>query len=324
MSRQVPPLKTYSHLGAGRRLPSEYEIVSTALLYHPEKGFEVNLPASRWYQRHQRDSQLRCKEWQRFADPRATTYPMYTALQAQQETHLEGLVRSWQAAEHDPARVVIWRETFLRVLAPLRFALHGLQMLAAYVGQMAPTGRLAMVALFQTADELRRVHRIAYHMGLLRRARPWTEDPSRTAWQSHAAWQPLRRTIEQALVAFDWGEALVALNLCLAPLVEGLFFNQLAPLLREERDFLVSELLSSFDEDGRWHQAWTAVALQLAVTERPENAAVIQGWVDLWYPRARQAVAAAASLLGEGGAAALERAEARARAGLQGLELRAP
>src|SRR6185295_15018548 len=102
MSRQVPPLRTYSHLAGAQRVPSEYEIVSTALLYHPKKGFEVELPAGRWYQQHQQGSRLRCDDWEKFADPRATTYPMYTALQARQEAHLEGLLRSWQGAEHDP------------------------------------------------------------------------------------------------------------------------------------------------------------------------------------------------------------------------------
>jgi toluene monooxygenase system protein E len=324
MSRQVPPLKTYSHLAGSRRVPSEYEIVSSRLLYHPGRGFEVVLPASRWYERHQRGGRLSSADWERFADPRATTYPMYTALQARQEEHLEGVMRSWQAAAHDPARAASWRQTFLRTLAPLRFALHGFQMIAAYVGQMAPSGRLAMAALFQTADELRRVHRIAYHMGLLRRVEPWPEDPSRALWQSAPAWQPLRRTVEQALVAYDWGEALVALNLCLAPLVEGLFFAELGPILREERDFLVTEMLSSFEGDGLWHQAWTAALVELLMSEGAENAAAIQDWVDRWFPRAREAVAAGAALLGEAGPAALDRAEARARARLLALELRAP
>lgn len=324
MTRKVPPLKTYSHLAGKRRVPSEYEIVSTALLYHPARGFEVNVPARRWYEQHQRGGRLRCDNWDQFEDPRATTYPRYTALQARQEANLDGVLRSWLATEHDPARAAVWRETFLRTLAPLRFALHGFQMMAAYVGQMAPSGRLAMTALFQTADQMRRVHRIALHLGLLRKAHPWTEEPGRAAWQSDPAWQPLRRVLEQALVAYDWGESLVALNLCLAPVVEGLFFTELAPILREQRDFPVAEALSSFAEDSGWHQAWTAALVALAVREEPENAAVIQAWIDHWHPRACQAVSAAAPLLGGVGPAAADRALGRARAGLEKLGMRAP
>jgi toluene monooxygenase system protein E len=324
MIRQVPPLKTYSHLAGKRQVPSEYEIVSTGLLYHPTRGFETDVPVRRWYQRYQRDARLRSDDWERFEDPRATTYPLYTSLQAQQEAHLDGVLRSWLASEHDLARAAAWHETFLRTLAPLRFALHGFQMIAAYVGQMAPSGRLTMAALFQSADQLRRVHRLALHLGVLRKAHPFGEDPGRAAWQSAPAWQPLRRVVEQALVAFDWGEALVALNLCLAPLVERLFFTELAPILREERDYLVAETLSSFDQDGRWHQAWSTALVKLAVADHEENAGVIQEWIDLWYPRAREAVSAAAPLLGELGPAALERAVTRARTGLQILGMKAP
>jgi toluene monooxygenase system protein E len=322
VSREIPALKTYSHLAGERRVPTEYEIVTTRLLYHPRRGFEVDVPLRPWYEKYQRDGLLRCDDWEQFADPRATTYPSYTALQAQQESHLDGVVRSWEAAGHDPASLEAWRETFLRTLAPLRFALHGLQMIAAYVGQMAPSGRLTIAALLQSADELRRVHRLAYQMALYRRLLPGP-DRSRAAWQEDPAWQPLRRAVEQALCTYDWGEALVALNLCLEPLVEALFFTELARLVRERRDFLLGEVLSSFDEDGRWHQAWSAALIRM-VAPQGDNRAVLRGWIERWWPRGREAIAAASTLLGHAGPGALARAEARARGWLQSLELGAP
>ena len=61
MSRSVPPLKTYSHLAGERRIPTEYEIVTSKLLYHPERGFEVAAPAAPWYERYQRHGRLTCK-----------------------------------------------------------------------------------------------------------------------------------------------------------------------------------------------------------------------------------------------------------------------
>jgi toluene monooxygenase system protein E len=322
MNRQVPPLKTYSHLASQRRVPTEYEIVTSKLLYHPLKGFEVEVPARAWYERYQRDARLTCADWERFVDPRATTYPAYTTLQARQESHLDEVLRSWETTDHDPALLALWRETFLRTLAPLRFALHGFQMIAAYIGQMAPSGRLAIVALLQSADELRRVHRLAYHLGLYRKLGGGPDD-SRAAWQSQPAWQPLRRVVEQALAAYDWGEALVALNLCCKPLVEALFFTELARLAREQHDFLLGEVLSSFDEDGRWHQAWSGALVRM-VAEEADNQRALREWRDRWSPRAREAVTAASALLGEAGPGACVRAEARAREWLASLELGEP
>ena len=59
-----------------------------------------------------------------------------------------------------------------RALSPLRFLCHGLQMVAAYVGQMAPSGRIAVAALFQCGDEIRRIQRFAYRLAQLARRRP--------------------------------------------------------------------------------------------------------------------------------------------------------
>jgi toluene monooxygenase system protein E len=320
MSHDEPPLKTYSHLSGQRRMPSEYEVVTTKLLYYPAKGFEVAVPARAWYERYQQGGRLGCSDWEQFADPRQTTYTSYTALQSRQETQLEGLLHSWETTEHDPVLAGGWRRTFAAMVAPFRFALHGFQMIAAYVGQMAPSGRIAITALLQSADQMRRVHRIAYRMAQLGLGK----EESRSDWQSAPAWQPLRRAVERSLVAYDWGEALVALNLCLAPLCEALFLTELSRLSRQRQDFLLGEMLASFEEDGRWHRSWTAALVHLAVADRPENAAVLQDWVGHWFPPARAAVTAAADLLEGDGVRAASRAEHDVRQWLGSLGLVLP
>jgi hypothetical protein len=55
---------------------------------------------------------------------------------------------------------------------PLRFPGHGLQMLAAYIGKMAPSSGITMAASFQAADEMRRVQRLAYRMRQLQVTHP--------------------------------------------------------------------------------------------------------------------------------------------------------
>ena len=74
-----------------------------------------------------------------------------------------------------------WVDTLERLLPPLRYLYHGLQMLAAYVGQMAPSGRITIAAALQAADEMRRVQRIAYRMAMLRRLRPGFGDVGQAA-----------------------------------------------------------------------------------------------------------------------------------------------
>ena len=83
-------LKTYSHLAGAQRMPSEYELVTTNLLYYTKNGFEVDVPLKKWYQQYQQGSPLRCSDWEQFRDPRQTIYTSYTELQRQKNEMLLG------------------------------------------------------------------------------------------------------------------------------------------------------------------------------------------------------------------------------------------
>jgi len=284
-------LKTYSHLERDRRLPNEYEIVTSHLLYYPSRGFEVKTPLDPWYEKHQRGSPLTANDWERFSDPRETTYAKYTALALKGETYLDGVLEAIQTTGYDRALSVEWRGTLDRVLGPLRYPLHGFQMIAAYVGQMAPSGRITVAALFQAADEVRRIQRLAYRMALLQEAEPTFGRESKEIWLRDPAWQPLREAVERCLVTYDWGESLIALNLCIKPLIDELFMTYLPKEAEEHDDHLLGQLFSTLDEDCRWHRAWTVALLRVAVQDNAENRRVIDEWVARWGEIARRAAA---------------------------------
>src|SRR4051812_18131022 len=75
---------TYAHLAAAAargQAPSDYEIATSRLHYYVGRGFEVAVPLGEWYRRYQAASPLACDDWDRFVDPRQTTYASYVALQ---------------------------------------------------------------------------------------------------------------------------------------------------------------------------------------------------------------------------------------------------
>src|SRR5262249_1283836 len=141
---RAAPRRTYSHLAAGQRMPTEYELVTTGLHHHTQSGFEVRVPASAWYERYCNDSRLRRADWERFPDPRETTYAKYTAMQKQSEGFVDGLLRFVDVEGYDTRLTEAWRGTLARGLTPSRYLFHGLGMVAAYVGQMAPSGRITI------------------------------------------------------------------------------------------------------------------------------------------------------------------------------------
>ena len=92
-----------------------------------------------------------------------------------------------------------------RWYSPLRYPVHGLQMLAAYLAQMAPASRITNCAAFQAADEVRRLQRIAYRTVQLN-GPPFDAETARrqqAAWEDTAAFQPLRELVERALITYD-------------------------------------------------------------------------------------------------------------------------
>jgi toluene monooxygenase system protein E len=330
-----PPLRTYSHLEGKSDVPSTYDIVSTRLLYYVGRGFSVNVPATAWYQRYQSESPLSCRDWEGFRDPRETTYTSYTQRAAQSESHLDAVAHSIDLSGHDATLAAAWLALAGDVVAPMRYVWHAFQMVSAYIGQMAPTGRITLVTLFQAGDEMRRVHRVAQRMGQLREANLTFGQEARVAWQEHRAWQPLRKAVEESLIAYDWGEAFVALCLGLKPLLDDFVLGEFAHQARARGDYSLGQILDSLALDGMWHRQWASALVALLLGEdeaagedperhperRTRNREALERWLARWRPAGLAAIEGLATLAPETGGPAVARSRERTATWLRGLGL---
>lgn len=293
--------KTYWHLLQQKRMPTEYEIVTSKLLCYTGEGFtgkrfELDVPLLDWYKRFQQDSALTCTSWETFQDPRETTYTKYTEIQRNKEIFIDGILEEIEASDYDRKLSPQWVQVLSRVVAPLRYPGHGCQMIASYFGQMAPSGRIVITAALQAADEMRRVQRIAYRVRQLQHVYGDFASDSKARWQSDALWQPLRMAIEKLLICYDWAESFVALNLVLKPLMDELFMNHLSDLALREGDYLIGQVFYSLNEDCRWHREWSQALVRMVIADNPHNADTIQSWIEQWYPVAARALQAFAPL----------------------------
>jgi toluene monooxygenase system protein E len=282
--------RTYWHLEGRGRLPSEYEIASSRLLYHPERGFAVKTEIGEFYARCASRALLKAKDWDRFHDPRATTYTRYTKIQREKELFVDGLFRSIEHGEHDRKLDPRWLWVLERTLPVLLYPGHALQMVSAYVGQMLPSSRVLMASLFQAADEMRRVQRLAYRVRMLEKTHPNFGREGKAYWLSEPDLQPLRKTMETLLVTYDPGEAFVAMNLVLKPLFDRFVATTLARRAVDEGDALFAGVLRSLGEDNLWHREWAAALTRILLEDFPENAGVIRAMVRRFAPDARLAV----------------------------------
>ena len=289
--------KTYWHLLQQKRMPTEYEIVTSKLLCYTGEGFtgkrfELDVPLQDWYKRFQQDSPLTCTSWEKFRDPRETTYTKYTEIQKDKEIFVDGILEEIDASSYDAQISLPWRQVLSRVVAPLRYPGHGLQMLAAYFGQMAPSGRIVITAALQAGDEMRRVQRIAYRVRQLQQLHRGFASDSQALWQTDPLWQPLRFAIEKLLICYDWAESFVGLNLVLKPLMDELLMTHLSDLALREGDHLLGQIFYSLNEDCRWHQAWSQALTRMVIEDNSNNRGTIQAWIEKWYPVAGRAVQA--------------------------------
>jgi len=292
----LKPLKTWSHLAARRRKPSEYEIVSANLHYNdkrPDSPYELdpNMFMNQWYKKNTFGTALKHADWNAFRDPDEVVYRTYNMMQDGQETYVFGLFDQFSQREHDKALDPRWAGTLARYYTPARYLFHTVQMASSYVGQVSPASTITNCNYFQMADSLRWLSHTAYRTREL--SNTFNETgfglDERRYWEEDAAWQGLRELMERALTVWDWGEAIVVLNLIAKPAIEESVLRRLGESARHNGDMLLALLTDAQLIDSARHRRWIAASVRMAL-ETPGNLELIQGWIAKWEPLADKAI----------------------------------
>jgi toluene monooxygenase system protein E len=282
------PLPTFSHLEPAPRPPTEYEVVSVGLHYHtrhPDSPWEMDpdLFMNRWYRRHREGGALRHPDWDAFRDPDALIYRSYIRLQNEQESYLDALLNEYSERRHDAGLSPAWVAALARFYTPARYGRHA--------RQMAPASTISNCFFFQAADEARLMQRIAYRTAELRKHRDGHRfgAQEREAWENDPVWQGFRELLENALVAWDWGECFVALNLVAKPAFDEATLRMMSQAASNSGDELLHQLCLSHRGDVTRSRRWTG-ALLAHLAETSHNRAVVASWLERWVPLADKAL----------------------------------
>ncbi len=324
------PLRTWSVFDGVRRRPNEYEAVTGHFHYHFGRepapfDLDPDSAINRWYLRYREGSPLRGVDWEGFRDPSQLNYRRYIALQHDREIYAEGVVDHFEALDADTDLNPAWVGILGRLYLPARYALHVLQITSLYVGQLGPSAYVTNAAFFQAADELRALQWIAYRAKSLSLTHGHDLADSTVArrfWEDDPVWQPARETLERLLLAYDWGEAFVALNLVVKPALDALFKTGLADLAQANGDGLTAQLLRDSGVDSARSQAWSTNLARHATASRPGNAAVLAAWERTWRPLAERAVDGLSTVFGDA-PKAVDPADVVAAVGASSAALRA-
>ncbi|MDR2279430.1 MAG: aromatic/alkene monooxygenase hydroxylase subunit beta [Gordonia sp. (in: high G+C Gram-positive bacteria)] len=297
------PQKTWDHLAKRRRRPSEYEIVSTKLLWHTrdqEQPWDVGHEGfmADWYRKYRNGSPVTHEDWDAFRDPDELVYRTYNILQDGQETYVEGLFDQHNLEGHDDGLDSEWVASLARLYAPGRYLLHTVQMASAYLVHMAQASTIANCAAFQSADQLRLLSHIAYRTAEMAKSHPSVGlgENERDIWEEDPVWQRFRELMECILATRDWAEAFVALNVVAKPAIDEAFFRAQAVSARRQNDTLFALVAEAGLRDSDRSRRWTTELIG-HMAQNPSNVPVIKGWLDRWVPLGDAAIDAFCSEL---------------------------
>jgi hypothetical protein len=297
----VRALKTWSAFGELGRKPSDYEVVTHKLnhtMRDPPLELGPDAHGNVWLKQHRDGIRVKVAEWDMFRDPDQLTYRTYVRSQDESETFIDGVFQEFAVLPEQSLSCTVL--DFLQTcLTPTRYLAHGLQMMSAYVQQLAPSSYIGNCAAFQTADHLRRIQRVAYRTKQLdvayqERAFGKTE---RHTWEEHVEWQAMRRGIEQLLVAFDWDDAFLGLNLVVKPLCDELTLRQFAIVARDLGATVDALLADNLFLDAQRSQRWSAALSRFMIAADDENCAHLGALLTKWYPFGDDIVKAGSRLL---------------------------
>ena len=265
---------------------------------HLRRGWPVSFEDGRgtW---NDASTALECGDWFAFRDPgeqwERPFYEAGSAAERQLDAALRTAAGQGLLADLSPAWVQ-FLQGYLQVPA---FVEHGLWFALATAARDCLSDTVATCVCLQAAMKQRSAQAIVLyamdleqHLGV-----PFETDVARESFLREEAWQPTRRYVERLAATADWGEVLIAANLCFEPTVATLLRRELGTRAAAANGDTVTPVLARVaTQEWEWARVWT-VALHRMLLDDPDHGAanreLIGGWVRDWLP---QAVAAALAL----------------------------
>lgn len=125
-------------------------------------------------------------------------------------------------------------------------------------------------------------------------------DQARAQWVGGRAWQPTRRALSGLTVVDDWGETVVAINVCFEPLIGQLMRYEWGTLLAQAYGDATTPVVAEATQvQYAWARDWTTEAVRALIADQrhgEHNRRLIERWVRAWTEPAHAAATALTGL----------------------------
>lgn len=239
-------------------------------------------------------TRLTSGDWYAFRDPGELWEREYYKRGTEHEKLIEGAVGGARRERIFEDFTPDWRDFLRAHLQVPAFVEHGLWLALASAGRDCLSDTVAHCVVLDAAMKQRQAQAIVlYGLDLDTHFGDFSVTRARESFLADEPWQPTRRYVERLRATADWGERIVAANVCFEPLVGVLLRREL--LMRAPKwggDALTSAIGHVAQLEWAWISDWTAELTRFVLADEEHgeaNRTVLAEWIADWLPEARAA-----------------------------------
>ena len=295
--RGEDPERSFQWYVPKKRRPTLYEDVTVdsqpSIRRHLDRGWPVYFEDGRgmW---SEDSTKLNSSDWYDFRDPGQLWERSYYQSGTAYEQLIEGAVRTARRERAFDDFTAEWVEFLRAYLQIPGFLDHGIWLATASAARDCLSDTITHCVALEAAMKQRQAQAyLLYAMDLDAHFGEFPVERSRQTFLEDEPWQPARRYVERLHATPDWGEVVVAANVCFEPVVGILLRRELfMRSVRFNGDIVTPAVNHVAQLEWEWIQGWTSEFVRF-VCEDPEHGAsnreIVTGWLDDWMGAAHAA-----------------------------------
>jgi propane 2-monooxygenase small subunit len=237
---------------------------------------------------------LRSSDWYDFRDPGQLWERPYYQTGTSYEQLIEGAVRTGRRERALQDFTPEWVDFLRKHFQTPAFIEHGIWLALATASRDTLSDTVTHCVALEAAMKQRQAQALLlYGMDLEEEFGDFPVDRARESFLKDEPWQPARRYVERLRSTTDWGERVIAVNVCFEPAVGLMIRREL--LMRSVRfngDILTQAVSHVAQLEWEWVRGWTVDFVKFATEDAEHgeaNQEVLAGWVAEWAPLADEA-----------------------------------
>jgi propane 2-monooxygenase small subunit len=295
--RGEDPERSFQWYTPKKRRATLYEDVTVdsqpSIHRHLDRGWPVQFEDGRgmW---SEGSTVLRSSDWYEFRDPGELWERPYYQTGASYEQLIEGAVRTARRERAFDDFTSEWVDFLRRHLQVPAFIEHGIWLALATASRDTLSDTVTHCVAIEAAMKQRQAQAyLLYGMDLEEHFGDFPVDRARESFLEDAAWQPARSYVERLRATTDWGERVIATNVCFEPRVGLLIRREL--LMRSVRfngDIVTQALSHVAQLEWEWVRGWTVELIKFVIEDAEHGAVnrdVLSRWLAEWMPLAEEA-----------------------------------